>query len=214
MISFFLADFNLLYSGALCFVLFLALLEGVGSLIGLSIASALDDIFSIDIDVDIDAGLASGGLSGVLGWLYLHRLPFLVWLILFLTSFGVIGLTSNYIYILPNLISLPITLLMTFFSCRLLGKQIAIIMPKNESSAVSSHSFSGKIATITIGKGTKGNATEAVLHDEFNQKHYVLVEPEQSDQVFLPGMKVLLIEKANNSWLATAFEPSQHTEMK
>lgn len=204
MFSFFIADFNLLYSAALLFVMFLALLEGVGLLIGLSLASALEDIFPIELDTDVT--LSSGGLSSILGWLYLHRLPFLIWLILFLTSFGIIGLSINYVFTLPTLISFPITLFMTLFSCRFLGKKIAIIMPKNESSAISSYSFSGEVATITIGKGTKGNATEAVLHDKFKQKHYVLVEPEKEGQIFLPGEKVLLVEKGPNSWLAVAFE--------
>lgn len=200
LVSFLLADFNLLYSCALLFVLCLALLEGIGLLIGLSLASGLDNLLPIDLDTDIS--LSSGGLSAVLGWLYLHRLPFMVWLLLFLTSFGVVGLSINSLIVLPTLISFSITFIITILSCRVLGKKMAEIMPANESSAISSHTFSGKIATITIGKGTKGNATEAVLHDDFNQKHYLLVEPENEEQIFLPGTQVVLIEKLQHSWLA------------
>ncbi len=204
LISFFSADFNLLYSSAIIFVLCLALLEGVGLLVGLSIASALDDLLPIDLDIDTE--LTSGGLNAIIGWLYLHRLPFLVWLLLFLTSFGMAGLSINYISVLPSLISFPIALLFAIFSCRVVGKKIASIMPKNESSAISSHSFSGKVATITVGKASKGNAAEAVLQDEFNQKHYLMVEPEEQDQEFIQGTKVVLIEKLQNSWLAIEFK--------
>lgn len=208
MFSFFMADFNLLYSSSLFFVACLALLEGVGLLIGLSLTNALDDLLPIDLDVDADLTLSDGGLSVVLGWLYLHRLPFLVWMLLFLTSFGIAGLSINYMWPLPTLLSFPIALVIAIFSCRILGKRIASIMPKNESSATSYHSFSGKIATITVGKARKGNAAEAVLHDEFNQKHYLLVEPEQQGQEFDKGTQVVLVEKIQHSWLAIEFKAS------
>lgn len=208
MISFFTADFNLLYSCALLLVIAFALLEGIGLLIGLSVISTLDDILPIDLDIEVDTELSGGGLSAVLGWLYLHRLPFLVWLILFLTSFGIAGLSINYIVILPSLISFPFALLIAIFSCRILGKQIATIMPKNESSAISSNSFAGKVATITIGTARKGNAAEAVFQDQFKQKHYLLVEPESQDQAFTKGTKVLLIEKSEHAWIAIEFKPS------
>lgn len=205
MFSFFIADYNLLYSSALLFVLFLALLEGVGLVLGLSIANVLDDILPIEMDVDVS--LSSGGLSAVLGWLYLHRLPFLVWLLLFLTSFGIAGLSINHVIVLPSLVSFPVALVLAMFSCRILGKQIARIMPTNESSATSSQSFSGKIATITVGQASKGNAAEAVLQDDFNQKHYLLVEPENEGQEFKQGTQVVLVEKLHHSWSAIEFKP-------
>lgn len=200
-----MADFNLLYSSALLFVIFLALLEGGGLLIGVSLANALDDILPLEIDNDV--ALSSGGVSAVLGWLYLHRLPFLVWLLLFLTSFGIAGLSLNYMTTLYHFITLPIALLIAIFSCRFLGKKIANIMPKNESSAVSSGSFVGKIATITVGKARKGFAAEAVLQDKFKQKHYFLVEPEHEGLEFTQGTQVVLIEKLKNSWLVIEFKP-------
>ena len=203
MLAFFLADFNLPYSLALTLVLGLAFIEGVGLLIGLSLGSLLDDLFSIDIDVDPE--LPSGGFTSVLGWLYFNQLPFLVWLLLFLSSFGIAGLTLNYIITLPLIITLPITLLVAIFATRFLGRGIALIIPKNESSASSSSSFAGKVATVTVGKASKGNAAEAVLRDEFNQKHYVMVEPEEDSQIFNQGTQVVLIEKQKNSWIAVEF---------
>ncbi len=205
MLAFFVADFNLPYSLALAIVIGLALIEGAGLLIGLSLISLFDDLIPIDLDVDANADLPSGGLTAFLGWLYFNQLPFLVWLLLFLTCFGVAGLTLNYIVNLTLIISLPVTLLLAILASRFLGKHIAQIIPKNESSASSSTSFAGKLATITIGKASKGNAAEAVLHDEFNQKHYVMVEPEQEQQVFEQGTQVVLIEKQQNSWIAIEF---------
>ncbi len=204
MLDFFLADFNLPYTLALTLVMAIALLEGVALIIGLSFASFLDELFVIDLDIDPE--LSSSGLSATLGWLYFHRLPFLVWLVLLLCSFGVVGSVLNFILVMPLFITLPISFVFTVFITRYLAKRIAKIIPRNESSAASSSSFSGKLATITIGKASKGNAAEAVLRDQFNQKHYVLVEPECDQQVFEQGTQVVLVEKLSSSWLAIEFK--------
>lgn len=203
MFAFFVADFNLIYSLTLALVLGLAVIEGIGLLLGLSLANLLDDILPLDLDLDIE--VPSGGVTAILGWLYLNRLPFLIWLVLLLSSFGIFGLSLNYITPQPLLTSLPITLVAALFITRYLSKIIVKIIPKNESSALSVTSFSGKVATITIGRASKGNAAEAVFHDEFKQKHYVLVEPEADDEIFEQGCKVLLIEKQAKSWLAIKY---------
>lgn len=60
----------------------------------------------------------------------------------------------------------------------------------------------GKVATITIGKASKGNAAQAMFKDDYNQKHYVMVEPEDENMFFSQGTTVVLMEKTANSWLA------------
>ncbi|TEW47862.1 OB-fold-containig protein [Psychromonas algicola] len=203
MLDFFLADFNLPYSISISIVFAIACLEGVGLLIGLSISNFLEDLFSIDFVNDTE--LPSGGISATLGWLYLHRLPMLVWLLLLLSSFGIVGVTLNYLVLLPLWLTLPITIVATVFITRFLAKHLSKIIPKNESSATSSSSFVGKVATITIGKASKGHPTEAVVKDSYNQKHYVLVEPEESSKIFTQGMQVVLIQKQKSTWLAIEF---------
>lgn len=204
MIEFFLADFNLPYAIALSLVMAIALLEGVGLLIGLSMNHFIEELFSIDFVSDTE--LPSGGLSATLGWLYLHQLPLLVWLLLFLCSFGMAGFTFNYLIILSLWVTLPVTFIISIFTTRFLAKRIANLIPKNESSATSSHSFSGMVATITIGTASKGNAAEAMLQDAYKQKHYVLVEPEDELQTFKQGTEVVLIEKKTSIWSAIEFK--------
>lgn len=203
MLDFFLADFNLPYSISISIVFAIACLEGIGLVVGLSISNFLEDLFSIDF-VD-DTELPSGGISATLGWLYLHRLPMLVWLLLLLSNFGIVGVTINYFFILPLWLTLPITTVITLFLTRFFAKNLSKIIPKNESSATSSSSFAGKVATITIGKASKGHPTEAVVKDSYNQKHYVLVEPEDSSKTLTQGMQVVLIQKQQSTWLAIEF---------
>ncbi|WP_354623275.1 hypothetical protein [Psychromonas sp. MME2] len=112
MLTFFLADFNLPYSFALALVIGIACLEGIGLLIGLSIAAFIDELFSIDFNIDSE--LPTGGLSAILGWLFLHQLPLLVWLLLFLCSFGMVGVTLNYLIVLPLLLTVPVSIVLGY----------------------------------------------------------------------------------------------------
>jgi hypothetical protein len=211
MIEFLFADINTGYSIALFTVVCLALLEGVGILIGLSVMNLLDHISPIDLDVDFDADLNAGGLTPLLGWLCLNRLPLLIWLVLFFTSFGIIGFTLNYISLtafdikIPELLSYSLSLLAGFYTTHLLGGPLGNLLPKNESSAISNDSFSGLVATITIGTAKKNSPAEASVIDNYSQKHYVMVAPENLADEFTQGDKVVLVEKQEKFWLAIKF---------
>lgn len=75
-------------------------------------------------------------------------------------------------------------------------------MPKDETEAVSTDSFVGRIALITLGKAEKGNPAQARLKDRFGKSHYIMVEPETEDVVFEQGEQVLLITKSSAVFLA------------
>jgi len=106
---------------------------------------------------------------------------------------------------LPTFIAYIFAFTLAIFMTRLIGKPLAVILPKNESSAVSNHSFTGLVAKITIGTAKKNSPAEAVLVDQFNQKHYVLVAPDDSNDTFNQSEEVVLVEKTSNFWLAVKF---------
>ncbi|GDY25086.1 OB-fold-containig protein [Agarivorans sp. Toyoura001] len=209
MYDFLVADINTSFTICLAFVLGLALFEILGSLIGLSLLNTLDDLLPIDIDIDMDADVNSGALSGVLGWLYLHQLPLLVWLILFLSSFGLAGLTVNYLslsngnWLFPSFVSHLAALVFAILSTRFLGRGIAKVFPKSQSSAVSKHGFKGLQARITIGTATIGSPAEAVCVDQHGQKHYLMVQPIDSDDSFPMGTAIVLLERHKKYWTAS-----------
>jgi len=216
MIAFLLADFNTAFSIAFGTVIALALLEGLGMLIGLSLMSLLDQFSPIDLDLELDAVIADtdlggGGITSLLGWLCLNRLPLLIWLVLFLTSFAISGYSLNFIAlninasVLPVFISTSMALVAALFLTRYLGTPLGRLLPKNESSAVSNNSFNGIIAKITIGTAKHNNPAEAALVDKFNQKHYVMVSPDNPTETFNQGDEVVLVEKQENIWLAVKF---------
>jgi len=211
MYEFLFADINTGFAIALSVVAILGLLEGIGMLIGLSVMNIMDQFSPFELDVEIDTDISANGLTPLLGWLYLNKLPLLVWAVLFLTSFSIAGYTFNFVLLgtlsatLPTFIAYIFAFILAIFMTRLIGKPLAVILPKNESSAVSNHSFTGLVAKITIGTAKKNSPAEAVLVDQYNQKHYVLVAPDDSNDTFNQSEEVVLVEKTSNFWLAVKF---------
>ncbi len=203
MIEFLFLDTNAAYGIAFAIVLMLAILEIAGLLIGLTPSELVEQTFS--------GVSAPESLSGLLGWFFLNKLPFSIWLIIFLTVFSISGYTSNFLAVkamgqtLPSLISHSIALVFSFMAIRIAGTHLGKFLSERESSAVSSSSFSGQIASITLGKATFKNPAEAVLTDQYRQKHYIMVMPCSEEEYFTQGDNVVLVEKRQSFWTAIKF---------
>ena len=114
MFDMFLAPEALPFAIALAVTAGLFILEILGSLMGATILGAGSEGVDLDVDIDadfdlsaefdpevaelataeldLDAGDASSAPSDVLGWLGARDVPFLIWLVSFLTMFGLMGL--------------------------------------------------------------------------------------------------------------------------
>lgn len=200
---------NLPFSVALTIMIGLAIMEGVGMLLGAGISSLVDTLMpDVDIDVDAPDVHSPGMISQFLGWLYVGKLPFLVIFIVLLTSFGIIGLIVQSIsqsligMLLPPLLASPIALALALPLSRVTAAGVARIMPQDETEAVSSDSFIGRVATITTGTARKGYAAQARLADEHGQTHYVMVEPDTETEELPNGSEVLLVNKAGHIFIA------------
>lgn len=208
MLEFLAAKANLPFTVALALMFFIAMLEGVGTLLGLGVSSLLDSI-APDIDTDVDAEIDSAsGLSRFLGWLQFGKVPVLVLLIVFLTSFGLIGLVLQSVMhdwfgrFLPAIVASVPAFFLALPVVRSLGGVVAKIFPQDETEAVSDKSFIGRVAVITLGTASSGSAAEARLQDQHGQTHYVMVVPDQADASFDQGTEVLLVKKMGSQFAA------------
>ncbi len=212
MLEFIFSSANSPYSVALGVVFVLGLLEGLGLLIGISLSTIFDNLSPIELELDTNTEISSGGLTSIIGWLCLNRLPLMIWLVLFLTLFAIVGYTFNFTtattvgYFLPAWLVFPIAIFGGMILTAKLGLQLSRIMPKNETSAVKEESLGGRLAEITIGTAKVGSPAEASVVDDFQQKHYVMVEPISNEEEFHQGKKVVLIEKGVKSWTATSLD--------
>jgi hypothetical protein len=140
-----------------------------------------------------------GPTAAALGWLHIGRVPILIILVIFLTTFSVAGFVTQLAakgataHFMPPLLAAAVAGLAGVFAVRILGGLIGRMVPKDETTAVPDASLVGRIGTIVIGTATAGRPAEARIHDEHGTPHYVMVEPEASDERFASGTSILLV---------------------
>lgn len=207
--EFLTASENIPFSVALMLVFGLAMLEGVGILMGAGVSAFIDHLLpNVDMDVEVPNVEAPGVVSQILGWLYIGKVPFLIVLIAILTSFGILGLIMQSAVqsllgiFLPSLLAALIALVAALPVSRAFSAGIVRIMPRDETEAVSTDSFIGRVAIITTGTARRGSAAQARLNDQYGQTHYVMVEPDSSAEELPCGTEVLLIKKTGTRFLA------------
>ena len=216
------ADTSLPFTVSLIVVVIFAVLEGVTSLVGAGLSEMVDALLPdmsadlhMDVDADVDADMhADGGghvplVSQFLGWLRVGEVPVMMLLVIFLTVFGLSGLSIQAVmrdltgsYLSAGVASIP-ALAISLPSLHFLGGALAVVLPKDETEAVSTDSFVGREATITLGTARHGSPAEAKLQDEFGQTHYFLVEPEVAGVEYAQGTVVRLTERDGAVFRAT-----------
>ena len=209
---------------ALGLVIGMLVLELVLMLAGISILGGDGDI-SVDAEpgLDVEAGFDAepgfeadldgadslsgegAGVGGILPWLGLSDAPFAIWLAGFLTAFGLSGYALQGILnavigaplpaLLASAIALPFGLVIAKRFARMIGR----IMPKLETSAISSRSYGGRRGVITVGTAQRGNPAQARLTDGYGNMHYAMVEPLKDADSFPQGTEIATIRLNDGS---------------
>ncbi|KYQ84481.1 hypothetical protein AWW72_08815 [Acinetobacter sp. NRRL B-65365] len=194
---------NLIFSTALMLCLFIGVLEFILLLFGGSssfleqfLPDSLTDIDHADVSLEQSENL----FTQLLEWLYLGKVPLLIWLIIFLTLYALTGLiiqdlffqfTEQYV---SAWIIAPASLFLAMPLVRYSAALIAKIIPKDETTAIQHDDLIGRTAHIILGEAKPNSPAQAKVKDQFGQTHYVLVEPE-FDTVFHQGQDVILTQR-------------------
>lgn len=195
---------NQIFAISLIIMLVIAVMEGVATLLGGGLSGFLDAMLpevDVDIDVDTDADIDGGPFTELLGWLRVGQVPVLMLLVIFLTSFGLLGVILQSVFrnffgfYLPGWLAVIPTLGLSLPFVRAAGGVLYAIMPKDETDAVAEKSFIGRRAEIILGEANLGSPAQAKLMDEHGNTHYVMVEPAEAE-VFSTGTQVLLTEQS------------------
>lgn len=211
MIEYFTAAGSAPFAVALLVMFGLAAVELFAMLTGFSINDIVDDFVVSNAGIETLGDAPTGmeatskmeavGLVGrFLAWLYVGRVPVLIVLIVFLTVFGLAGLILQGTlrdltgFALPAIAAAPLVLVGCLPLVRAATGGLARILPRDETSAVSPDTFIGRTALI-VGPGSAraGMPGQARVVDAFGTHHYVMVEPEESADVFEAGSTVLLV---------------------
>ena len=214
MLDFLTAGPNLPFTVAIGVMLVMALIEGIGFLVGLGVFGFLDHL-APDIDGHIDFHHADGAeLAGYsladrfMGWLHFGRVPVLILLVVFLTAFGVIGLALQFASVkvlgtlMPGVLAAVVAFPASLPCVRVFGSVLARVLPKDETYVASQDALVGRVATIVLGEARQGRAAQAKLKDAFGQVQYLMVEPDDATEVLRAGEPVLLVSRAGATYRA------------
>ena len=190
----FLAPEMLPYTVAFMIFVIFAFLEFITLLIGLTLFSFLDDVFvSNHGDIDVETSIGS-----FFAYVNPKEVPLSMVLISFFFIFSFMGALLQSVFgLLPLVVSVPIVMVLTFFSLRYMTIIIGNLLPKETTEAVSTDSFIGKKALILDPKSQKGLPARAKIQDVYGETHYIRVEPLSAEDIFYEGDSVLIIEKSN-----------------
>ena len=197
-----LADYNMPFAAALVLMVLIALLQAFGLGHGFG-------------DTDLDADADGGALDGLLSFVGIGRVPFMVWLASFLLSFAALGVGVQSLAdgvlgapldrwvaaALAAVAALPVT--------GLLARPIGAILPRDETTAVGLDSLVGRRAQIVTGRAAAGNPARARVHDHHGRPHYVMVEPHEAGSEMLEGDELLLVRRESERFYGVALQERQ-----
>ncbi|MBT3784786.1 DUF1449 family protein [bacterium] len=221
MIEFIGAGANLPFAVALLVMVGISLLEGFAMIVGFGFSSLLDDFLpdlgiDVDVDLDMDAdldGIDAGGYSGFhkfFAWLCPGKVPSIILLVVFLTTFGLLGLGLQLLAkvglgtMVSAYIMGPAVFFLTFPVLKPINQLIIPLIPQDETEAVSHRSFIGLPANITLGKAEPGKPAEAKLVDKNGKTHYLMVEPENDGDVLQAGESIVIVEGSGSKFIAVS----------
>lgn len=204
------------FTAALVVLIILSLINILTALAGLTVFDFMDSwVPDFDGDVIVDDvlsadSLSPGFLQGFLLWLNLGKVPMVVTLNLFLFFFAIAGFLSLSlgdslgINALPWALTIPVAILATIVPVKIGNRLMSHIWPKDETAAVDSDSFIGRVATITIGVATHERAAEAKLKGPLGRPHYVMVFADNEDDSFPQGSSILLVGRRETKFTGIA----------
>jgi len=216
-----------IFAVALAVVAGLFILEILSALAGGSILGVGSDAPDIDVDLDADFDFSVAGADGIdlnvddftadadasgtapsgfLTWIGARDVPFLIWLVSFLTMFGLFGLIFQSAMAgtlgapLPALVACIVVFMPALAITRIIANWVALIMPKTETTAMRTRHLGGANGTVTQGTASRGRPAEVKIKDRHGNIHYMRVEPLHDDDTFPQGSDVTLIRKRGDKF--------------
>lgn len=165
------------------------------------------------IEVEAGDGVSSGGfMGGLLSLIGVGKVPFLIWLAMFLVVFAGIGVSGQELAqsllggpfdalaagALAGIAALPIN--------GVLARPMGALLPKDESSAIHTSNLIRRDAVIQTGTARAGSPARGKVIDQFGQAHFVMVEPHDPDLAFGEGETVLIVRREGETFYAIRYE--------
>ncbi|MFP4351278.1 MAG: OB-fold-containig protein [Puniceicoccaceae bacterium] len=218
MFSHYIAPENLPFAIALGLFFLIGAVQMLSLLTGVSLFGWIDDLLPDFEGADFDlpeagadgwggADTGPGGADShgwpleVFAWLNFGRVPFIISFLLLLFLFAFFGYNLQLVLarsgagLLPAVVAAPAAFALSILPLKWGNRLLGHVLPGDETSAVSRHSFVGRVATITIGEATHERSAEAKLKGPLGRTHYIMVRADREDRRFPQGESVLIVGK-------------------
>jgi Protein of unknown function (DUF1449) len=175
----------------------LCIVEGLA----LAFAGTITPSF-MDVDTDGDSS------GGPLAYLNAGQLPLTLFVASVAAVFGLTGLGVQQIATamagapLPLLAAIPIATIASIPGTHMISRSLGALLPKTETTAISSDDLIGREGEIMAGTGKRGTPVQVKLRDEHGQPHYIMVEPVRDDDTLSQGQSVIITSRDGAIYLA------------
>lgn len=196
-----LAHHNLPFAVALALMVLVALAQLFG-------------LFGGDLDADVDHDLSAdlGWIDGLQSFLGIGRVPFTIWLAIFL--FGYAGSGVGIQSLADGLLGAPLdpwlagvaALVPALPLTGLLSRPVAALLPGDETTAVTLDTLVGRRGRITIGKAKAGFPARAQVNDMHGHAHHIMVEPHEAGAEIIEGEHVLIVRREGEIFYCIALQ--------
>lgn len=181
------------------FSLLLLLFVAAALLEIIMVFSGIGADYGLDLSVDLDLPDVTNH-GGLLDWLGLGRVPFIVSLAAFLLCAGIIGLFGQTLQLellgaaIPWPLAMAGAVALALPPVRLLNHGLGRIWPKDvESSAVSADSFVGHEAEVVLGIITNDEPGQIRLRDTTGTAHHAMAYADRVGETYRQGDLVLIV---------------------
>lgn len=175
----------------------LTCLEMAGLLLGFSLGDAIDKVWPNDHD----------GISGLLSWLNVGGVPILILLMLLLGLFAIGGFALQAVAYavwmpLPALVASIPALALALPATRLSSRQVARIVPRDETYVVDLSEFIGKVGEVTVGPLDQGLPGRVRIKDQHGNWHVLRTRAAPNEAPIPIGAQILIVDSVSNIFIA------------
>ncbi len=159
--------------------------------------------------LDLHADVGAAGHDGPLDWLGLGgELPILIWLTSLLGCFTLVGVAIQ--QVADALTGAPLSRGLALGGALVIGallntlaaNGLARIMPRFQTSVISTDDLLRRHGTILEGTARRGAPARAKIVDEHGQAHFIMVEPHDDADVIGQGQSVLTVRREGTVFFA------------
>lgn len=199
------------FSIALSLMLGLILLEASSVVLGSSLSSFFDNLLPphlLNASQKRPEDSPSFG-TRLLSWVHFGKISVLAVIILFLASFGLLGLCIQYSTllsfqsILPSGLAALAALLLTLPVMHFGGALLTRFFPKADPNASSEDLLIGQRGVIVLAGTDKEDPGEAQVRDPKGHLHKLRVVPNDPQEVFEKGATIEILERIGSLYVAS-----------